>query len=165
MRNQIASIGINQSEETYLLAPKSLYKGEPLSLCRPLGHYRRHRTPRGCRWSQRGCATTSPSCSFEFHLVVIDNNIDHTAPKDVILTDLDNRNTSPHFPQRGPNLKICAFLFFHQELFKHIEMDQRSKKNWQVLSEKKKLIFFWPLRAHKCQPEIHRKVVLLAWNS
>ena len=30
MRNQIASIGINQSEETYLLAPKSLYKGEPL---------------------------------------------------------------------------------------------------------------------------------------
>ena len=32
MRNQIASIGINQSEETYLLAPKSLYKGEPLSV-------------------------------------------------------------------------------------------------------------------------------------
>ena len=32
MRNQIASIGINQSEETYLLAPKSLYKGEPLSI-------------------------------------------------------------------------------------------------------------------------------------
>ena len=32
MRNQIASIGINQSEETYLLAPKSLYKGEPLLL-------------------------------------------------------------------------------------------------------------------------------------
>ena len=32
MRNQIASIGINQSEETYLLAPKSLYKGEPLCL-------------------------------------------------------------------------------------------------------------------------------------
>ena len=31
MRNQIASIGNNQSEETYLLAPKSLYKGEPLS--------------------------------------------------------------------------------------------------------------------------------------
>ena len=31
MRNQIASIGINQSEETYLVAPKSLYKGEPLS--------------------------------------------------------------------------------------------------------------------------------------
>ena len=30
MKNQIASIGINQSEETYLLAPKSLYKGEPL---------------------------------------------------------------------------------------------------------------------------------------
>ena len=30
MRNQIASIVINQSEETYLLAPKSLYKGEPL---------------------------------------------------------------------------------------------------------------------------------------
>ena len=30
MRNQIASIGMNQSEETYLLAPKSLYKGEPL---------------------------------------------------------------------------------------------------------------------------------------
>ena len=29
MRNQIASIGINQSEETYLLAPKSLYKGRP----------------------------------------------------------------------------------------------------------------------------------------
>lgn len=28
MRNQIASIGINQSEETYLLAPKSLYKGQ-----------------------------------------------------------------------------------------------------------------------------------------
>ena len=40
MRNQIASIGINQSEETYLLAPKSLYKGEPLSnaSCNALTH-------------------------------------------------------------------------------------------------------------------------------
>ena len=36
MRNQIASIGINQSEETYLLAPKSLYKGEPLYKCQTI---------------------------------------------------------------------------------------------------------------------------------
>ena len=44
MRNQIASIGINQSEETYLLAPKSLYKGEPLLLYLLLPFAKRYRS-------------------------------------------------------------------------------------------------------------------------
>ena len=54
MRNQIASIGINQSEETYLLAPKSLYKGEPLSCTELIINFHEYRVYFDVDW-QANC--------------------------------------------------------------------------------------------------------------
>ena len=71
MRNQIASIGINQSEETYLLAPKSLYKGEPLFKVTKL---RKLALPKKCQFK---------------------NELDHFLDTEHIIHFKDNQNNFP----------------------------------------------------------------------